>query len=41
MLHGVTRGYGRYIKLQGVMVGYMGFYGVTIVYRGLQGVTVG
>ena len=41
MLHGVTRGYGGYIKLQGVTVGYMGLHGVTIVYRGLQGVTVG
>ena len=41
MFHGVIRGFGRYIKLQGVMVGYVGFYGVTIVYRGLQGVRVG
>ena len=41
MLHGVTRGYGGYIKLQGVTVGYIGLHGVTIVYRGLQGVTVG
>ena len=41
MLHGATRGYGGYIKLQGVTVGYMGLLGVTIVYRGLQGVTVG